>query len=286
MTTESSRFDPIDGGYGRLFIDLAKANAGALLFSVPLLMTMEMWWLGFSMSGYRLALFILLSIPVMVGLSYYDGFEDTATIKDDIRETFIAYFVGFVIAGLMLYLFGVIRSDMAMDEIVGKISLQAVVAGMGAMFSQSLLGPNSGVIQSAERHKRSLHYLGQLFLTAVGALFLSMSVAPTEEMVLISYQMSDWHTLALAALTICVMYAFIFAAYQKRRKHDVGGESTGIDLFLRLTPVSYAIVLLISYYILWTFGSIDDLGLAEQVKATIVLGFPAAIGGGASRLII
>ena len=286
MTTASSKFDPIHGGYGRLFIDLAKANAGALLFSFPLLMTMEMWWLGFSMSGYRLALFMLLTIPVMIGLSYYDGFEDTLALKDDIRETFIAYFVGFVIAALMLYLFGVIRSDMSMDEIVGKVSLQAVVAGMGAMFSQSLLGPNSGVIQSAEKHKRSLHYLGQLFLTAVGALFLSMSVAPTEEMVLISYQMSDWQTLGLALLTICVMHAFIFAAYQKRRRHEVTKESTIGNLFFRLTLVSYAIVLMISYYILWTFGSIDGLGLAEQIKVAIVLGFPAAVGGGASRLII
>ena len=286
MTTGTSQFDLIDGGYGRLFIDLARANAGALLFSFPLLMTMEMWWLGFSMSGYRFAIFILLTIPLMIGLSYYDGFEDTQTISDDIREAFIAYFVGFVIAALMLFLFGVIRPGMSVDEIVGKISLQAVVAAMGAMFTQSLLGPNSGISQSAEKHKRSLHYLGQLFLTAVGALFLSMSVAPTEEMVLISYQMSDWHVLGLAVLTVSVMHAFTYAAHQKRRKHEVAAESSGRNLFFRLTLVSYAVVLVISFYILWTFGSVDGLGAAEQIKVTIVLGFPAALGGGASRLII
>jgi putative integral membrane protein (TIGR02587 family) len=286
MANQSSAIHPINGGYGRLSIDLGRANAGAILFSFPLLMTMEMWWLGFAMNGYRFALFILLTVPLMFGLSYYDGFEDTQTISDDVRETFIAYFVGFVIAALMLYLFGVITSDMSADEIVGKVSLQAVVAGMGAMFTQSLLGPNSGIAQSSEKRKRSLHYGGQLFLTAVGALFLSMSVAPTEEMMLISYQMTDWQVLGLAVLTIAVMHGFIYAADQKRRKHQVVSESSWSSLFFRLTLVSYAIVLLISFYILWTFGSIDAMGFAEKLKITIVLGFPAAVGGGASRLII
>ncbi len=286
MAIQLPRIDPINDGYGRFFIDLGRANAGAVLFSFPLLMTMEMWWLGFSMSGYRFALFILLSMPLMFGLSYYDGFEDTQTFGDDVRETFIAYFVGFVIAALMLYLFGVITSGMSLDEIVGKISLLGVIAGIGAMFTQSLLGPNSGMAQSAEKHKRSLHYGGQLFLTAVGALFLSMSVAPTEEIMLISYQMSDWHILGLAVLTIGVMHRFIYAADQKRRKHEVVRESSGSSLFFRLTLVSYAIVLLISFYILWTFGSIDGMGLEERLKVIIVLGFPAAVGGGASRLII
>ncbi len=286
MAIQSPKIDPVNGGYGRFFIDLGRANAGAILFSFPLLMTMEMWWLGFSMSGYRFALFILLSMPLMFGLSYYDGFEDTQTYSDDVRETFVAYFVGFVIAALMLYLFGVITSEMSLDEIVGKVALLGVIAGIGAMFTQSLLGPNSGIAQSAEKHKRSLHYGGQLFLTAVGALFLSMSVAPTEEIMLISYQMSDWHILGLAVLTIGVMHGFIYAADQKRRKHEVVRESSGSSLFFRLTLVSYAIVLLISFYILWTFGSIDGMGLEERLKVTIVLGFPAAVGGGASRLII
>jgi uncharacterized membrane protein len=50
--------------------------------------------------------------------------------------------------------------------------------------------------------------------------------------------------------------------------------------------VGYAIVLLVSFYILWTFGSLDGLGFEEQLKAVIVLGLPAALGASASRLIL
>ena len=35
--------------------------AGALLFALPLLMTMEMWWLGFHMEPWRLILMLALS---------------------------------------------------------------------------------------------------------------------------------------------------------------------------------------------------------------------------------
>jgi Putative integral membrane protein (DUF2391) len=49
-------------------------------------MTMEMWWLGFYMDGMRLGLFLLLALPMLVGLSYYTGFEDTFRWRDDLME--------------------------------------------------------------------------------------------------------------------------------------------------------------------------------------------------------
>jgi len=271
----------------RFFIDLARAFGGALVFSFPMLMTMEMWFLGFYMNGLRLALFTVLTVPLLIGLSFYDGFEDTFTGKDDVRETFIAYAVGFVAAAAMLFLFGVIKPwEMSADEIIGKISIQAIAAGLGAMFAQSILGGDEQAKEKLEKRKRSARYAGQLFLTAVGAIFLSMSVSPTEEMILISYQMTDWQTLALAAATLFVMNIFVYAIERHGQKKEGSPETSFLSLFLRYTIVSYAIVLLISFYILWTFGSIDDMAFAEQIKATIVLGFPAALGGAASRLIL
>lgn len=270
----------------RFLIDLMRAFGGAILFSFPMLMTMEMWWLGFYMNGLRLTLFTLLTIPLLVGLSYYDGFEDPVILKEDVRETFIAYTVGFTASAVMLFLFGIIKSGMSADEIIGKISIQAVAASFGAMFAQSLLGGDKQTDEDAEKRKRSASYAGQLFLMAVGAIFLSMSVAPTEEMVLISYQMTYWHTLALAVVTLSIKYAFVYAVEFHGHDKAISPDQSFLSVFLRFTVVGYAIVLLISFYILWTFGSIDDMGLAEQLKATIVLGFPAAIGASASRLIL
>ncbi len=271
----------------RFFVDLVQAFGGAILFSFPMLMTMEMWWLGFYMDGLRLTLFTLLTVPLLVGLSFYDGFEDTFTIKDDIRETFIAYAVGFTASAVMLLLFGIIKPwEMSVDEVIGKISLQAIPAGLGAMFAQSLLGGDRQTKQDADKRKRSASYGGQLFLTAVGAIFLSMSVSPTEEMILIAFQMTEWHTVALALVTLLIMYAFVHSIEFRGHEQKISPHKSVLSVFLRLTVVGYAIVLLISFYILWTFGSIDDIAFLEKLKVVIVLGFPAALGASASRIIL
>jgi putative integral membrane protein (TIGR02587 family) len=120
---------------------------------------------------------------------------------------------------------------------------------------------------------------------AVGALFLSLNVAPTEEILLISYQMTPFHAFALASMSILLMHAFVYSV-------GFSGESSIPEavarwsVFLRYTLVGYAICLVISAYILWTFGRTDGLGLEELVTSVVVLAFPASIGAAAARLIL
>ncbi|MGH9942842.1 MAG: TIGR02587 family membrane protein [Pyrinomonadaceae bacterium] len=271
----------------RFAIDLARAFGGAIIFSFPMLMTMEMWWLGFYMNSYRLALLMLLAIPMLVGLSFYGGFEDTFSGRDDILDTFVAYAVGFAACALMLFLFAVIGPGMSADELIGKISVQAVAGGIGAMTAQNLLGGGAGEGESeGERKKRSARYAGQLFLMAVGAVFLSMSLASTEEMVLIAYKMTEWHVVALSLVTILMMHAFVYAVEFRGEEAAIPPGSPFWSVFLRFTVAGYALALVISLYILWTFGRTEGMAVEEIIKAVVVLGFPAALGASSSRLIL
>lgn len=85
-------------------LDLARAFGGAIIFSFPLFMTMEMWLLGFYIDAFRLALFLLLTMPLLVGLSYYAGFENTLSWRDDGLDALSAYAVGFAASAAMLFL--------------------------------------------------------------------------------------------------------------------------------------------------------------------------------------
>src|SRR5690606_22702414 len=77
-------------------------------------------------------------------------------------------------------------------------------------------------------------YVGELFLMGVGALFLGFNVAPTEEMLLISYQMGPWLALALVGLSILLMHGFVFAV-SFAGGSALAEEGAQWSAFLRLT---------------------------------------------------
>jgi putative integral membrane protein (TIGR02587 family) len=263
-------------------VALARAFAGAIIFALPLLMTMEMWALGFAMDPLRLALFVAVMFPLLVALAYYAGFERSFSWPHLVLSACVAYAVGFVAAGVGLALLGVVRVGMPLEEIVSKIGLQAIPASMGAMLARSQLGQRD---DEQEEEKRRDTYFGELFLAAVGALFLALNVAPTEEVVQISAMMTGWHALAVLATSLAIMHAFVYAVEfrgQAARHPEIGvwGE------FLRVTVAAYALVLLICLYALWSFGRTDGLALGELLMHAVVLGFPAAIGAAAARLIL
>lgn len=260
---------------------LARAGAGALIFAFPLLMTMEMWELGFYMDRFRLALFLLVTLPVLFGLSYYAGFAESFCWQDDLIEALTAFCIGFLVSAALLGVFGIIVADEPPAETVGKIALQSVPASIGAMLARKQLGQRDEPKQ--ERRQRS-SYPGELFLMAAGALFIGFNVAPTEEMVLISYKMSPWHSVALAFLSVALLHVLVyrvgFAGQESR------GESSPLFIFLRFTMAGYGIALLVSLYLLWTFERVGGLSLMELTTAMVVLAFPGALGAATARLIV
>jgi putative integral membrane protein (TIGR02587 family) len=267
---------------GDVLVGLGRAFGGALLFALPMLMTMELWFLGFYMDRWRLTLLLVLMVPLLVGVAHRIGFEPSFGWAADLRDACIALGIGMVASATVLVAFGVITARMPASEVIGKIAVQSAPAALGALLGRSQLGGE----RPEEGDTRALSgYFGTLFLMVVGALFLSLNVAPTEEMVLIAYKMTPWHALGLMALSVLLMHGFVFALEFRggaERAHGVPWLSP----FVRFTLVGYVLALVISLYALWTFGRTDGLGFAPTLIATIVLGFPAAVGAAAARLIL
>jgi len=281
-TTSAARRS-IDWKRERKFLrGLARAFAGAVIFSLPLMMTMEMWSLGFHGDRSRLALFLLMSVPLLVGLSHYSGFEKTFCWQDDVVDAFVALAVGFTGSGFFLWLMGVIEPGLGFGDVLGKIALQSVPASIGALLSTSQFGSRE---EEDEEQERFTTYFGELFLMAVGALFLALSVAPTDEMSLIAFLMAPWQSVVLALVSLLLMHAFVYAV-EFSGTAEIPEATSKWSLFFMFTIPGYAIALLISLYVLWTFGRLDDTEPATIVATTIVLGFPAAVGAAAARLII
>ena len=262
-------------------VALSRAFAGALIFCLPLLMTMEMWWLGFYLEPWRLIQFTLANILLLYGLSRVAGFEESHNWLDDVLDAFAAYLVAALTAFVILNLIGAIRPGMTVAEVTGMIAIQCVPASFGAMIGAKLLGEGDE-IEETEQWRDT--YPGQLFLMLAGALFLSFTVAPTEEMILISFQIEPWHALALMFGAILLLHAILYLVGFHGQEGRLGRTHSEALLFHTLP--GYAIAVGAGLYILWSFGRIDGIALAPAVMSACVIAFPASIGAGIARVVV
>jgi putative integral membrane protein (TIGR02587 family) len=264
----------------RFAVGLARAAGGAILFSLPLLMTMEMWWMGFYMDPHRLAVLLAVAVPFLTGLSYLAGFEDTFSLVEDLVDALVALAVGFAAGGALLLLFGAIGRGSSADEVIGAVALQAVPGAVGALLAQSQFGE-----ESAGRSRRMNAYHWELFLMSVGALFLALNVAPTEEVVLMAVHSDPLVLAALPLVSLVVMHGFVYSAeFRGRERRRRGAGAWGS--FFRFTVPGYAIAVLMSAGVLWVFGRFEQTDVAIAMRMALVLGLPAAVGAAAARLVL
>lgn len=160
------------------FTGLARAAGGALLFGLPILMTSEMWQLGFHLDRPRFVLLILVTIPLLAGLASISGFKKSTGWIEDVVDAFVALAVGYVTSALILWMLGLLDGGMSAGELIGKVSLQAVSASIGALLASSQFG-ESGSEQNGETPGSG--YGSELMVMGAGALFLAFNIAPTSE---------------------------------------------------------------------------------------------------------
>ncbi len=268
-------------------IGLARAFGGAIIFGLPNLMTMEMWFLGFYLDRTRLILFLLVNFAILVGLSRFSGFEETASSKEDLLDALAAYGVGVIASAATLTIFGILLPGMPLGEIVGKIAVQSVPASFGAIIARQQMRGKTDEEEDEERDvaERRGGYGWQLFLMVAGALFLAFNLAPTEEMILIGFKMSPWHGIALVLVSLLILHAFVYGVGFAGQEQPPEGSGFR-RVFISYTIAGYGIALLVSLYVLWTFGRMDGADLTQIASMTAVLAFPSAVGAAIARLVV
>ncbi|MDP9422845.1 MAG: TIGR02587 family membrane protein [Pseudomonadota bacterium] len=261
--------------------NFGRGFAGAIVFGLPLMMTMEMWWLGFTLSGWMLLQFALANLALLVGLSRVSGFDVSRGAIEDIFDALAAFGMGAISSAIVLGLFAEIEPSTPLPEIAGMIVIQAIPASFGAMIADKLFGEDD---KPGEHRTRRRSYAGQLTLLVSGALFLSFTMSPTEEIALISFRMTPWHALAMMVLTVAVMHALVYSVGFGAHSEEQG--AAGLSVLLRFTMVGYGLAALASTYILWTFGRFDGLSWAAAAQMIVVLSFPAGIGAAIARMVV
>ncbi|HEX7004098.1 MAG TPA: TIGR02587 family membrane protein [Trueperaceae bacterium] len=262
----------------------ARGVLGAMLVSIPLLATMEMWWLGFLIPPFRLLFFLLANFALLVVLEYFSGFQKGhVRLLEEVQDAVDAYGIGLLVATVVLFLFGVIGPGMSLREIAGKIIIETIPLSIGASIAVSVLGEKD---PTNERRKRRAGFWGSQVIGVAGAVYFGFNVAPTEEPVIIGLGLTWWHAVLLLVIGLLLTHAIVFSV-GFAGSYRIPGGRTWWGSLLRTGVVSYTLALGVSALMLWLFGRIDDsTGLTPALHMIVTLGFVNSLGSAAAKLII
>ena len=273
--------------------EYARGVAGGLLFSLPLLYTMEVWWAGFTSHPWRLAGYVAATFVLLLGYNEFVGLRRDASFAEVVIDSVEEMGIGFAVSALVLWLLGRVTLGMTAGEAVGQIVVEAMTVAIGVSVGTAQLGAGSdedgedkgaGEESGAGADGGPGGFGGQVVIAFCGAVLFAANVAPTEEIVMLAVEISAWRVMGLALFSLAaaalILYYSEFAGARERvpfdRHHDV----------LVGTIVTYSVALVASALILWFFGRFDGQSLFVCVAQTIVLGVAATLGSSAGRLLL
>jgi putative integral membrane protein (TIGR02587 family) len=276
--------------------DLIRGISGGFLFGIPLLYTMEVWWIGSSVKPIRLLIAIAITFTIVFLINQTTGFRSSANVpaRDALMETVEALGLGLFCTTCVLVLFQEINLETPLGEALGKLIYESVPFALGVALSNQLLKDESDEKQNQPKPQtKQSHVKNELNgtvadvgATLIGGIIIAFSIAPTDEVPMLAASTSGPWLLALMAASLLISYIIVFVANfsnQKRRQQQQGIFQHPFSE----TVISYLVSLIAASLMLWFF---DKLDLSDPwstwLSYTIVLGLPTTVGGAAGRLAV
>jgi putative integral membrane protein (TIGR02587 family) len=282
--------------------DLLRGVAGGTIVGAPLLYTMEVWFHGVSYHTAHLLGALLLTIALNVAFCYFAGLReryDQASFTGAIDDAVTALALGVFVAAAILALIGQVDPGDGFGAIAGKVVLEACIVSVGITFtnfkfrqkideragSQPHASASAGAGALTDEQKQLHADLMDLAAAASGAFVFAFNVAPTEEIVLIASGLGPFALLLLLLTTMLVAYIVLYAAGFK--DHKVYEQDSLFQAPSVETLMTVGVAIGVSALLMALFGESSATASPSLFIATVVtLGFPAAVGAAAGRLII
>ncbi len=269
--------------------DLEKGVAGALIFGIPLLYTMEVWFDGKSYGPGSHLLFLVTMVGANMLMTYVAGFHSHIGrgIFSHFFESVSSCGMGILLSAIVLWIIGSIHSIREQD--LGIILLEGLIMSIGISFAnlkfkgihgdQNIIHAGFSFLQSFRPGKNLFQEISS---SIFGALVFSLNVAPTEEVTLIASRISHEKLILLMALEFLVAYLILSVV---SNHHGKSRDIFQHPLVHALHVV--AVALLVSSVLIFTLGfGTPDIQSKLFLHSIVVLAFPAAVGASAGRLIL
>lgn len=142
-------------------------------------------------------------------------------------------------------------------------------------------------LTGTSRHPIRTSVLQAVGVPAAGALFMAISVAPTEEVPMIAASLDSVRVVAMVLAGVAIGWIIVHASGFAPDHSTRRGSSVDRKIALGQTLVATAVALLVAAALLVAFGQIgfdDPFNLI--LTQTLVLGIPAVIGAAAGRIVL
>jgi putative integral membrane protein (TIGR02587 family) len=280
--------------------DLIRAASGGLLFGVPMLYTMEVWWIGSTAGPLRLYAVLALSFIPIFFLNRTSGFRSTKDVGflDALMDTVDAVAISIVSVTVILVVLREITAATPLGQSLGKILYEGIPFSVGVGLASHFLTDqeraeptpspesNQDDVETETTDRDISASVSDSGATLIGALVVAFSIAPTDEVPLLASAINARWLVVLVLVSLLVSYAIVFEAgfTSQNERHEHQGL---FQAPVAETVVSYLLSLLAAYTMLWFFDRISpEEPWFTTLTHVVVLGFPAAVGGAAGRLAV
>jgi putative integral membrane protein (TIGR02587 family) len=258
-----------------------------------------MTWIGQHTSARQAMIVLAASLLLLTVLNRTAGFRSHAdtTLRDAAMDAVEGVALAIVLVLGVLLLLGAYDRSTPLLVILGMTVYEVLAVSVGVGVATHLLrekgDDDDAQGDGSQRRSRRTQSpaatplnatVADLGASLIGAVFIALSIAPTDEVEQVSSSRGPIWLLAIMAASLLIAYAIVFVAGftgQSQRRTSPGLLQHPVIE----TMASYVVALAASAAMLWLFQRADTPP-SVALSHVIVLGLPAAIGGAAGRLAI
>ena len=279
------------------FDDAVRGLASGFLVGIPVVFTVDLWWLGDQNDPLDSLVLLVASYVLTLAAVYWIGFrrglrKGWQYLGDAVEALALAVLA--LVA--VFWVLGQIGDGQAPSIAVGRIAVAIAPVSLGVAIANHLLArdasridPDQGdasAMRAARHEGRQRRTHLEFAASIAGSLFLCLAIVPLDDLAPITTEVPFRNLPLVTLLSLLVTYSVVFAAgfAGEADRHRTSGL---LQTPFAETVTAYVAALFVSLAVLWLFGRVDQQSAAMEIYAkTVLLAFPASMAAAAGRLAV
>lgn len=277
--------------------DAVRGLASGLLVGIPVVFTVDSWWLGDQTTPLDSLFLLALSYVLTLATVYWIGFRRGVRRGwEHWADALEALALAILSLLAIFWTLGQIGNGQPMVSLLGRVAVASTPVALGVAIANHLLprdatryAPDPGDATALRRQgflQAGRRSVVELVAALAGATFLCVSIVPIDDLSAISTDVPHSNLPWVILLSLLVSYCVVFAAGFAGESHR-HASSDPLQHPLTETVIAYIAALIVSAAFLWIFGRIDVHSTPTEIYTkTILLAFPASMASAAGRLAV